>query len=225
MIMNGQLNQRPDLVIFDMDGLILDSERLFMEQERIVCLQYGYDMTPENYISTIGTAGETLRKILRDLYGEDYPMEKISRESRERVNRIIEAQGPPVKPGIGELMETLYRNKIPFCICTSTETDTATHYMEMAGFLPYLQFLKGGEQVTRSKPDPEIFLQACEKAGVRPEGCLVLEDSPNGIRAALAAGMQVIAIPDLVPVPEELKDRVTVEVVSAEEIPALMGLN
>lgn len=165
--MNGQLNQRPDLVIFDMDGLILDSERLFMEQERIVCLQYGYDMTPENYITTIGTAGETLRKILRDLYGEDYPMEKISRESRERVNRIIEAQGPPVKPGIGELMEALYRNKIPFCICTSTDTDTATHYMEMAGFLPYLQFLKGGEQVTRSKPDPEIFLQACEKAGVR----------------------------------------------------------
>ena len=81
MIMNGQLNQRPDLVIFDMDGLILDSERLFMEQERIVCLQYGYDMTPENYITTIGTAGETLRKILRDLYGDDYPMEKISRES------------------------------------------------------------------------------------------------------------------------------------------------
>ena len=225
MIMNGQLNQRPDLVIFDMDGLILDSEQLFMEQERIVCLQYGYDMTPENYITTIGTAGETLRKILRDLYGEDYPMEKISRESRERVNRIIEAQGPPVKPGIGDLMEALYRNKIPFCICTSTDTDTATHYMEMAGFLPYLQFLKGGEQVTRSKPDPEIFLQACEKAGVRPERCLVLEDSPNGIRAALAAGMQVIAIPDLVPVPEELKERVTVEVVSAEEIPALMGLN
>ena len=200
MIMNGQLNQRPDLVIFDMDGLILDSERLFMEQERIVCLQYGYDMTTENYITTIGTAGETL-------------------------NRIIEAQGPPVKPGIGDLMEALYRNKIPFCICTSTDTDTATHYMEMAGFLPYLQFLKGGEQVTRSKPDPEIFLQACEKAGVRPERCLVLEDSPNGIRAALAAGMQVIAIPDLVPVPEELKERVTVEVVSAEEIPALMGLN
>lgn len=225
MIMNGQLNQRPDLVIFDMDGLILDSERLFMEQKRIVCLQYGYDMTTENYITTIGTAGETLRKILRDLYGEDYPMEKISRESRERVNRIIEAQGPPVKPGIGDLMEALYRNKIPFCICTSTDTDTATHYMEMAGFLPYLQFLKGGEQVTRSKPDPEIFLQACEKAGVRPERCLVLEDSPNGIRAALAAGMQVIAIPDLVPVPEELKDRVTVEVVSAEEVPALMGLN
>ena len=141
------------------------------------------------------------------------------------MNRIIEAQGPPVKPGIGDLMEALYRNKIPFCICTSTDTDTATHYMEMAGFLPYLQFLKGGEQVTRSKPDPEIFLQACEKAGVRPERCLVLEDSPNGIRAALAAGMQVIAIPDLVPVPEELKERVTVEVVSAEEIPALMGLN
>ena len=125
MIMNGQLNQRPDLVIFDMDGLILDSERLFMEQERIVCLQYGYDMTPENYITTIGTAGETLRKILRDLYGEDYPMEKISRESRERVNRIIEAQGPPVKPGIGDLMEALYRNKIPFCILRSISDDNS----------------------------------------------------------------------------------------------------
>ena len=97
--------------------------------------------------------------------------------------------------------------------------------MDMAGFLPYLQFLIGGEQVKRSKPDPDIFLQACSKAGVLPERCLVIEDSPNGIRAALAAGMQVIAIPDLVPVPEELKDRVTAEVVSAEQIPALMDLN
>ena len=203
--MNSGLNQRPDLVIFDMDGLILDSEQLFMEQERIVGRQYGYDMTTENYISTIGTAGDTLRKILTDLYGEDYPMETISRESRDRVNRIIEEQGPPVKPGIGAFMEALHRHGIPFCICTSTDTATATHYMDMAGFLPYLQFLIGGEQVKRSKPDPE--------------------DSPNGIRAALAAGMQVIAIPDLVPVPEELKDRVTAEVVSAEQIPALMDLN
>ena len=223
--MNGGLNQRPDLVIFDMDGLILDSEQLFMEQERIVGRQYGYDMTTENYISTIGTAGDTLRKILTDLYGEDYPMETISRESRDRVDRIIEEQGPPVKPGIGAFMEALHRHGIPFCICTSTDTATATHYMDMAGFLPYLQFLIGGEQVKRSKPDPDIFLQACSKAGVLPERSLVIEDSPNGIRAALAAGMQVIAIPDLVPVPEELKDRVTAEVVSAEEIPALMDLN
>ena len=223
--MDNRLNPRPDLVIFDMDGLILDSEQLFMEQERIVGRQYGYDMTPENYITTIGTAGDTLRKILTGLYGEDYPMEKISRESRERVDRIIEEQGPPVKPGIGELMEGLHRNGIPFCICTSTDTATATHYMDMAGFLPYLQFLIGGEQTKKSKPDPDIFLQACRRAGVPPENCLVIEDSPNGIRAALAAGMQVIAIPDLVPVPEELKDRVTAEVVSAEQIPELMELN
>lgn len=216
---------RPDLVIFDMDGLILDSERLFMEQEKMVISRYGYEMTTEDYKKTIGTGGANLRRILRELYGEDYPMETVSRETRAQVDAIIQQQGPPVKKGIPKLMQALKEAGIPACIATSTHTDIAERYMEMAGLICFVIFVKGGEQVTKSKPDPEIFLQTCEKAGVSPERCLVLEDSPNGIRAALAAGMQVIAIPDLIPLPEELKERVTAEVEDAWEACQLLGLS
>lgn len=216
---------RPDLVIFDMDGLILDSERLFMEQEKMVISKYGYEMTTEDYKKTIGTGGANLRRILRELYGADYPMETVSRETRAQVDAIIQQQGPPVKKGIPELMQALKEAGIPACIATSTHTDIAERYMEMAGLIRFVIFVKGGEQVTKSKPDPEIFLQTCEKAGVAPERCLVLEDSPNGIRAALAAGMQVIAIPDMIPLPEELKGRVTAEAEDAWEACRLLSLS
>lgn len=215
---------KPELVIFDMDGLILNTEQLFMDLEDIVMQRYGYRQSRENYIKTIGTGGETLRSILRELYGPEYPEETISRETRQLVDEWIEKNGPPVKDGISCAMKRFTQAGISCAVATSTHTEIASHYMEKAGLMEYLRFVLGGENVARSKPDPEIFLMTARKAGVDPSHCLVLEDSPNGIRAALSAGMDVIAIPDLVPVPEELESRIFCQVTSADQVPSLLGL-
>lgn len=209
---------KPQFVIFDMDGLILDTEQLFMDQKSIVMEKYGYLQKREDYTRTIGTGGDTLRKILVEMYGEDYPMEKITVETRTKVNEWILENGPPVKQGIRELMEYFNTNDIPMCVATTTDSKTAGSYMEQAGLQQYLRFLIGGEMVCHSKPDPEIFLTASTQAGVLPENCLVIEDSPNGIRAAKNASIPVIAIPDMLSVPEELKDYILAEVSSADEI-------
>lgn len=213
----------PKFVIFDMDGLILDTEQLFMEQKSIVMERYGYIQKRDDYTKTIGTGGEILRQILLEMYGEDYPMEKISSETRKLVNEWIEVNGPPVKKGIPELMEYLQNHNIPMCVATTTDSLTAETYMEQAGLASYLQFVVGGEMVRRSKPDPEIFLTAVKKSGVIPEDCLVIEDSPNGIRAAQNANIPVIVIPDMLPVPLELKEYILAEVSTADRIIELLN--
>ena len=213
---------KPEFVIFDMDGLILDSEWLFMTQKANVMQKYGYTQKKEDYLKTVGTGGETLRNILVELYGEDYPMEQITRDTRAAVNRWIEENGPPVKKGIRELMEYLCSAGIPMCVATTTDSLNAKNYMQRSGLLPYLSFIIGGETVHRSKPDPEIFIKAMEHAGVTENNCIVLEDSPNGIRAAVNAGISVIAIPDMIPIPDELQSQILAEVASADQAIDLM---
>ena len=190
-------DKKAELIIFDMDGLLFDTERLFMNLKGTVLEEYGYEHREEDYIRTIGTAGETLHAILHEIYGPDYPADAISRRTRELVDQSIEENGPPVKPGIPELLAVLAEQKIPCCVATSTDSSVAASYIKKAGLTPYFSFIIGGDLITRSKPDPEIFLKACGQAGVRPENALVFEDSENGILAADAAGIPVICIPDL----------------------------
>jgi len=191
------------LAIFDMDGLIFDTERLFMAQKDTVMQKYGYQQKEEDYLRTIGTGGENLKNILADMYGEDYPADTISRETRERVNNWILDNGPPVKKGIPELLEWMAVQKIRCCVATSTDSDIAGNYLEFCDLRKYMSFIIGGDQIDNPKPDPEIFLKACRTAGIDPDEAVVLEDSPNGVKASSNAGIPVIIIRDLVPLDEE----------------------
>ncbi|RKI30714.1 HAD family phosphatase [bacterium 1xD8-6] len=183
--------------LFDMDGLIFDSERVFMEQLAVVMGERGYTLTKEIYCETLGVGGQRLVSIMQSHYGEEYPFREISHEAARRVNIVADTVGFGMKQEIPEVLEFLRGKNIPCAVASSTRSDMVRQYLVKAGLFPYFAHIIGGEMVNRSKPDPDIFLLACGKLGEETQDCVVLEDSENGVRAALRAGCEVICVPDL----------------------------
>ena len=183
--------------LFDRDGLLFDTERLFMEQLAVVMWEYGYTLTREIYEETLGLNGEVLRKTMLGHFGEDYPYDAVNKKTAERTGIVAKTVGLQVKPGIRELLAWLKEQGIPCCVASSTKSETVRSYLKKSGLLTYFNEVIGGEMVEKGKPNPDIFLLACEKLNVSAKDSVVLEDSPNGIRAAFAAGCAVICVPDL----------------------------
>lgn len=189
--------EQKSAVIFDMDGLIFDTERLFMEQLAVVMKEHGYSLDRKTYCMTLGLGGKQLRDTMCTFFGTDYPFEKISEEADKRTMMIADTVGLCVKPHIRQVLQFLQQKCIPCTVASSTQTNTVEHYLEKAGLIGFFQVIVGGEQVEQSKPAPDIFLKACEMLSKEPKHSIVLEDSENGIRAAHSAGCEVICIPDL----------------------------
>lgn len=187
----------PKLAIFDMDGLIFDSERLFMGFLQKAAADLGYEITPEKYTLTLGVGGDTLAAKVREIYGADYPHQEISRRARLAMNTWTEHHSIPIKKGIPELLAFFAARQIPCCVASSTPTGHVIRYLEQAGLSRYFSKITGGDQVRHSKPDPEIFLLSCRHFGIKPENSLVLEDSENGLLAAHNGKIPAICIPDM----------------------------
>lgn len=187
----------PKLVIFDMDGLIFDTERLFMKYLTINNAKYGYTLTEQMYADTLGLAGDTLRSKMEQYYGHDYPLDEISQKTRDDMDLHIKENGIPVKNGINQFLCFLKTRYIRCAVASSSPVRYIKNYISSAKLNEYFEFIVGKDMINNSKPAPDIFLYAASKAGVNPWDCLVLEDSENGIRAAHAANMPVICIPDL----------------------------
>lgn len=209
----------PKLLIFDMDGLLFDTERMFMNLRAEILPKYGYVHREEDYMKTVGVSGTILHQILEEIYGKDYPADIISKETREVQLQYIEAHGVPVKPGIKPLLQWLEEKEIPCCVATSTHRPAAQKILKASGLLPFFSFLVTGEEVALTKPDPEIFLKACQIAKTEPSCALVLEDSENGVRAALRGGIPVICIPDMKKPGEEIARKASAVLESAEQVP------
>lgn len=189
--------EQKDAVIFDMDGLIFDTERLFMEQLAVVMKEHGYELDRETYCATLGMGGTTLKDTMCSFFGTDYPFEQISKEADKRTGIIADTVGLCVKPYIRELLLFLQEKQIPCAVASSTKGETVERYLKENGLASFFQVIVGGEQVEHSKPEPDIFQKACQKLLKAPDSCIVLEDSENGVRAAHSAGCEVICIPDL----------------------------
>ena len=197
-----------DAVIFDMDGVIFDSERVFLE----CCIEAGehfkLDRVEEVCRLCIGTTSKMTAQILMDEYGPDFPLDEYRKETNELFwKRYDEAGQLPVKTGVRELLELFKKQGRPLAIASSTRSEVVKRQLNDAGLLDFFDQVIGGEQVTRSKPEPDIFFSAAEALGVAPEKCLVIEDSHNGIRAAHTAGMIPIMVPDLLPVTDEMREK------------------
>ncbi len=189
--------------LFDMDGLIFDTEQLFMEQLAVVMADRGYHLSRDVYVHTLGMGGEPLKKYMLGIYGENYPFAECSREAQRKVTQIAENIGLRIKPQIRETLEQLKRWGKICAVASSTSSEYVRKYLHIAGLEEYFRMIIGGEMVTKSKPDPEIFLLACSRCKVNPQEAVVLEDSEHGIHAAHAAGTKTICVPDLLqPSPE-----------------------
>lgn len=194
----NQNQKRPlQAVIFDMDGLMFDTERIVQRSWDFAGEQLGYGKLGHNIYQTLGMnlAGRSV--YFRKTYGEDFPFEEFTEVYRRESRRIMKTEGVPVKKGLFELLEVLKEKQIPMAVATSSSERHAVEKLGESGTRPYFQLVFCGNMVARSKPDPEIYIRTAEKLGCDPDKTVVLEDSANGLKAALRAGMIPIMIPDL----------------------------
>lgn len=182
--------------IFDMDGLLLDTERVCMRVFQEACEVQQLPFYKEIYLSMIGCNAAGIEAIFRKAYGND--LDRLHQEWRTRYNAVVKHQAIPIKDGVVELLEWMKEQNLPTAVATSTAKDVAKIKLELAGLSKYFDNVTTGCEVSNGKPDPEIYLLAANRLNVDPTKCLAFEDSNNGVKAAVAAQMSTYQIPDLV---------------------------
>ncbi len=203
-----------------MDGVIFDTERMYLDIWSGLALEKGVGDIRETLKACIGTTDEATHKMVEEAFGKNFPFEAFYREADRRFRAIAEADGIPVKKGARSLLTYLQKAGIPVGLATSTYRERAKRELEHEGLFSYFTEVTFGDEMKRSKPDPDIFLRACEKLGVDPRESVIIEDSFNGVRAGRAAGARVIMVPDIVePTREmrELADEILPDLTAVEE--------
>ena len=190
-------------VIFDVDGLLLDTERLMLNIWKQISKDYGFEMTDELYNAMIGRTNRDSEKMLMDTFGPDFPLKDAYVKRTECFNDYVSKNGIPQKPGIDMLLDYLTENHVPMCVATSASKQVANIKLKSGGLDGRFQKMIYGDDVKDGKPSPEIFFKAAELLKIKPEMCVVVEDSVVGIFAAKQANMLPIMVPDIVyPEPE-----------------------
>ena len=190
----------PEAVVFDMDGLMLDSERAINECMARAASDLGHDLPASLWLQMIGGGDGLCRRLLADRIGADATVELLARA--EAMYDVVADAGIAHRPGIIDLLDWLVARGIPRAVATSTRRPLAMRKLAAAGLLPYFDAVATSSDVAAPKPAPDVYLLAASKLGVAPARCLVLEDSPTGVRAALAAGMTPVQVPDML-VPDD----------------------
>lgn len=191
-------------LVFDMDGLIFNSESVVQRSWEWAGKELGYDHFGEHIYNTIGFNVKRREEYFRTNVCPDFPMDRFTVLTRERYHQIIEAEGLEKKPGAEELLKYASDEGFRIALATSSRRQHASELMEEQGLLKYFDGAVYGDMVTSGKPSPEIYMKACLEIGVAPAHAVALEDAPSGIRSAVAAGMRAVIIPDLVEPDEEI---------------------
>lgn len=184
-------------VIFDMDGLMLDTEPLYKIAWQRAAIECGCLISEDLYFNLIGRSRVDGEKILLDAFGPDFSIEAF-RAACHRCEAAVFAENlPSTKPGLDGLLSLLESRGVRKAVATSTERGQAVDQLGGLGLLERFEVIATGDEVENGKPAPDLFLLAAERLGIEPSRCLVLEDSEAGIVAAHRAGMRVYAVPDL----------------------------
>lgn len=186
---------RPEAVLFDMDGLMLDSERAINACMARAARELGHDLPDALWLRMIGGGENLCHRLLSERIG-DAPAHALMARAEALYDAVADA-GIDHRPGVVDLLEWLAAGGIPRAVATSTRRPLAMRKLAAAGLLPYFDAVCTSSDVQRPKPAPDVYLLAASMLGIAPGRCLVLEDSPTGVRAALAAGMTPVQVPDL----------------------------
>ena len=192
-------------VIFDMDGVIFDSERLVLEGWQEIGAKYGIKGMEEVLPRCLGVNAHATREIFREYYGQDFPYDEYKKEATALFHSRYGNGKLPLKPGVKELLSYLKENGYLVGLASSTRQAIVEQEIRDAGLMPYFDNLVCGDMLKRSKPEPDIYLKACENLDVEPRMAIAVEDSYNGIRSAKRAGMVPVMVPDMVQPDEEMR--------------------
>lgn len=191
-------------VIFDMDGVIFDTESLYLKHWCSIFSKYGYEMTKENYLLVMGRGRKVVKEKFLSIYGENLPIDNMYKEKDYELSKYIEENEVPIKEGAYELLEFLKVNGYKIALATSAKRGRAMKHLKDSRFENYFDVIITGEDIEKTKPNPEIFLKALERLNIEPKKAIVIEDSIAGIKAAKNAGIFAIHVPDLKEPDEEI---------------------
>jgi HAD superfamily hydrolase (TIGR01509 family) len=195
------------LVIFDMDGLLFDTEWPSFLALKEAVERRGFTFTIENYKQLIGLAHGNSMEVMQQMYDGKLPYEEIIIDYRKRFKETLANDGVGIKRGAIKLLDALDQRGVKKCIASSSTRETIASYLKLAGLEDRFDFYISGNEVKNGKPHPDIFLEACKIAGEPVESAFVLEDSLNGLKAACAAEIRCILVPDLIDPTEEMKEK------------------
>ncbi len=205
--MSGAGGRRLDVeaVLFDMDGLLLDTEHLAMQSLASAADAMGIDAPEAFRHSMIGVPADRCRVLVQERFGQAFPVDAYLAEATRRMEQSVDAGALALKPGVLELLSDLDRLGMRRAIATSSGRAKAERHLRQAGILDRFDAIVTRDDVARGKPHPDLFLRAAAEISVDPAVCLALEDSHNGVRAAHSAGAAVIMVPDLLPPNDEMR--------------------
>ena len=195
-----------DAVIFDADGTLFDTETLMYEVWVEIGRDMGLSITIPEYLHYVGLNRKAVLDVMRERIGPDFDGADFMVRCVARLSERIEEEGVPLKPGVREILELLHQKGIPTGLATSTHRVRTNRRVELCGLREYFSAVVTGDEVSKGKPDPEIYRAVCGELSVSPEACLAVEDSRNGILSAHHAGLKVAMIPDMVPPTAELEE-------------------
>lgn len=191
-------------VIFDMDGVLIDTEKHYNAAWCEAAQRAGFDFTREHALMLRSLDQKLADKLMKETFGERFDYYAIREVRRALVAERLETYGLEKKPGIDEILDFLHENGIKSAVATATPIELTYRHLEKTGVKDRFDKIVSAKQVPNGKPAPDVYLYACEQIGERPQDCIAVEDSPNGIRSAYAAGCKPVMVPDLTQPDEEL---------------------
>ena len=192
-------------VIFDIDGTLLDTERIYMHAWKLAAAKNGYEIPQIALLKTRAVNAAVAKACFQSYCGADFPYEQIRLERVAIGEELIAGESPKtlLKPYAVEILQWLQSRGIRLAAATSTGYASTMEHLEHAGLTAYFSVIVTGDMVKKGKPEPDIFLEAAKRTGSEPGQCLVVGDSPADVLAASAAGIPVVLIPDQVPANEQ----------------------
>lgn len=190
-------------VIFDMDGILIDTEKWLNVYWQQAAKEAGFEVTREDGLAIRSLAGKYAGPYLRGIFGESFDYEAIRERRKELMREHIAKYGIEKKPGVDDILSYLAEKNMKRAVATATDPERTKQYLTQIGIYDKFDKIVSATTVENGKPQPDVYLYACEQIGEKPEDCIAVEDSPNGILSAYRAGLSVIMVPDLTEPDEE----------------------
>lgn len=191
-------------IISDMDGVILDTEKLYVRFWREAASFYGFPMTLEHALGIRSLSGKLAEEKLQGWFGKEFDYNAVRQKRIELMDEFVSQNGVEPKPGAKALLSYIKDNGYALALATATPVDRAGRYLKSVELYSFFDQIVSAREVKRGKPAPDIYLCAAKRLGLDPKECIALEDSQNGIRSAFAAGCKTIMVPDLDQPTEEI---------------------
>ena len=208
--------------IFDLDGTLIDTEKLYRKYWPMALRDYGYELSDERALMLRSLGRPFAPAQFKEWYGEDFDYNLVRQRRKEYVEGHIEKYGIELRPGVKEILEYLRDKNITVAIATATDLERTTKYLEMTQISEYFTDIICATMVKCGKPAPDIYKFACEKLNKKPSECFAVEDAPNGVKSAYDAGLKVIFIPDQAPSDDSFKSMIFAEFDNINKIKSLI---